>query len=185
MAVRTSGLFAFLLVTGVAQAEPRSERDSPERDKMRGEIFDQLRTYRMWKITEELKLDQATAARLFPIFARYDEQSMDVGRQWGETYRDLKLALEAQKPDNARLETLMDRFVALRARRGTLEVDRSVAVRKVLTPVQSAKLIMLLPRIDDSFRHRIHEALGDKKQDGKDSKDVKDVKDRHRHELPR
>jgi Spy/CpxP family protein refolding chaperone len=130
-----------------------------EREKLRDQIFDQLRAERMWKLTDALKLDEATAAKLFPLLSKFDEQERNLGRERGETHRELRAATEAPSPDNARLETLIDKLIVLRGRRHDLEVEKLAAIRKVLKPLQMAKLMMLVPRMDESFRRRIHDAI--------------------------
>jgi hypothetical protein len=130
------------------------------KDRLRQEVIDQLRAMRMWKLTEELKLDEATAAKLFPMLAKFDDQARDLGRERGELYRSLHAEMKAPAPDPTRLTTIIDRLATNRARRNALEEDKVKAMRKVLTPFQQAKLILVLPRLDDSFRDRIREIIG-------------------------
>jgi hypothetical protein len=130
-----------------------------EREKLRDQIFDQLRAERMWRLTEALKLDEATAAKVFPLLSKFDEQERSLGRERGETHRELRAATEAPSPDNARLDALISKLIALRGRRHDMEVEKLAALRKVLKPLQMAKLMMLVPRMDESFRRRIHDAI--------------------------
>jgi Spy/CpxP family protein refolding chaperone len=130
-----------------------------EREKLRDQIFDQLRAERMWKLTDALKLDEATAAKLFPLLSKFDEQERNLGRERGETHRELRAATEAPTPDNARLDALISKLIALRGRRHDIEVEKLAALRKILKPLQMAKLMMLVPRMDESFRRRIHDAI--------------------------
>lgn len=158
-----------LCLGSVASSEPRrgppgspapATETSKDRDQLRREITEKMRALRMWKITEELKLDEATAAKLFPLLARFDEQEQTLGGERRQIYRDLRPLVETAAPDNARLLALVDRLTANRARRNQLEVERAEAMKRILTPLQLAKMTMLLPRIDDDFRHRIREAVG-------------------------
>jgi Spy/CpxP family protein refolding chaperone len=130
-----------------------------EKERLREQIIDKLRAERMWKLTEALRLDEPTAARLFPLMAKYDEQEKAMGKERGEIVRDLRLALEAPTPDNARIDALVSQLTAFRARRHALEAEKAAAVRKVLTPAQMGKLLLLAPKIDDGFRERIREAV--------------------------
>jgi Spy/CpxP family protein refolding chaperone len=141
---------------GTATAAPGTATD---REKLRDQIFDQLRAERMWKLTDALKLDEATAAKLFPLLSKYDEQERNLGRERGETHRELRAATEAPNPDIGRVDALIDKLIALRGRRHDLEVEKLGALRKVLKPLQMAKLMMLVPRLDESFRRRIHDAI--------------------------
>jgi Spy/CpxP family protein refolding chaperone len=145
------------LATG--KGAPADAASKADREKLRNQIFDQLRAERMWKLTDALKLDEASAARVFPLLSKYDEQERSLGRERGETHRELRQIVESPSPDTARLDALIDKLVALRGRRHELEVEKLAALRKVLKPLQMAKLMMLVPRMDDSFRRRIHDAL--------------------------
>jgi hypothetical protein len=129
------------------------------RDKLRNEVMDQMRTMRMWKLTEELKLDQATAAKVFPVLAQYDEKGKAISKERWELARDVQDQVEAGKPDESRLRKLIDQLQGNQARRNALDEERFKALKTALTPLQQAKLLLLLPRIEDDFRHRIREAI--------------------------
>jgi hypothetical protein len=129
------------------------------RDKLRNEVMDQMRTMRMWKLTEALKLDQATAAKVFPVLAQYDEKGKAISKERWELARDVQDQVEAGKHDEAKLRKLIDHLQANQARRNALDEERFKALKTALTPLQQAKLLLLLPRIEDDFRHRIREAI--------------------------
>jgi Spy/CpxP family protein refolding chaperone len=129
------------------------------REKMRDEVMDQLRAMRMWRITQELKLDEATAAKVFPLLARFDTQERELGRERGEAVHELRQLGESGSSDNARLNGLIDKLMANRTRRNQLEHEKLTALRRVLTPLQTAKLLMVLPRVEDGFRQKIREAM--------------------------
>ena len=147
-------------------ATPVDVEHRADREKMRDQIFDQLRAERMWKLTEALKLDEATAAKLFPLLSKFDEHERNLGRERGETHRELRQTVEAPAPDIARMDALIDKLIALRGRRHDLEVEKLTALRKVLKPLQMAQLMMLVPRMDDAFRRRIHDAMESKDGEG-------------------
>lgn len=156
-------MLAFLGAAPVQAAakggETKTVENKADREKLRDQIFDQLRAERMWKLTDALKLDEATAAKLFPLLSKYDEQERNLGKERGETHRELRQIVESASPDTARLNALIDKLVGLRTRRHELEVSKLAALRKVLQPVQMAKMMMLTPRMDESFRRRIHDAI--------------------------
>jgi hypothetical protein len=138
------------------------------REKLKKEVLDQMRAMRMWKLTEELKLDQATAAKVFPLLAEFDDRGRTLGRERGEIARELHDLVRvdpvtgkaaAKAPDDPKLRPLVDRLLANQARRTALDDERFKALRPALTPLQQAKLLLLLPRIDEDFRHRVREAL--------------------------
>jgi Spy/CpxP family protein refolding chaperone len=167
---RAAGLALGLLLTGgTAGAQPRPAAPVPPSlapddhrtpEQLRKEVLERMRALRAWKIVEALKLDEATSARLFPILSRYDEREMAIAAERHVIMRDLRDATEAAHPDDARLVATLNKLLANRAAQRALHDDRIKDVRKVLTPVQQAKLVLLLPRMEHDFAGWIHEASG-------------------------
>lgn len=174
---RSHALGAWLLAGWLAGApaaavadddrRPGHEEMREHRERLMDQALDQMRALRVWKITEELKLDEATAAKLFPLLASYDEQMRPLGRERQQTHRALREALGQPTPDAPRIDALVDALLANRARMTALEDDRVKATRKVLTSVQHAKLLLLMPKIEEDFRRRIREAMGGDKGGGR------------------
>jgi hypothetical protein len=140
-----------------------------EKERLREQIIDKLRAERMWKLTEALKLDEATAARLFPLLAKFDDQERAIAKERGPIARELRDILEGPSADSARLNGLIDRLIDIRKRRQAMEGEKMAAVRKVLTPTQMGKLLLLAPKIDEGFRERIRDAVQSARQGGKAS----------------
>jgi Spy/CpxP family protein refolding chaperone len=167
---RAAGLALGLLLSGgAAGAQPRPATPVPSPaaaddhrtpEQLRKEVLERMRALRAWKIVEALKLDEATSARLFPILSRYDEREMAIAAERHVIMRDLREATEAAHPDDARLTATLNKLLANRAAQRALHDDRIKDVRKVLTPVQQAKLVLLLPRMEHDFAGWIHEASG-------------------------
>jgi Spy/CpxP family protein refolding chaperone len=158
-----------LMVAGPVSAQgprPAAAQRKAEKERLREQIMDKLRTERMWRLTEALKLDEATAARLFPVLSKFEDQDRALGKERAPIARDLKDALEATPADSARINGLVERLLAIRARRQALEAEKLAAVRKVLTPAQMGKLLLLAPKIDQGFRERIRDAVQAARQGG-------------------
>ena len=156
-----------LPLMGAAQGPPISESERAarraarreEREQLHNEVLDQMRAMRMWKLTEELGLDQATAAKVFPLLAEYDEKARELARQRFDIAREVKDQTRAGQPDNRRLQVLIDQLLTNQTRRKALDDERFRALRPSLKPLQQAKLLLLLPRLEDDFRRRIREAM--------------------------
>jgi Spy/CpxP family protein refolding chaperone len=145
---------------GAAPAPAGKAAAAPERrsaDQLRKDVLEHMRALRAFKIVDELKLDETASARLFPILTKFDEREMALSNEKHEIVRDLKAELASAKPDNARLEKMIDRLLANRARRHALHDEQFKELRKVLTPVQQAKLAMLLPRLERDFARFVHQ----------------------------
>jgi hypothetical protein len=144
-------------------AKPEKAQRKEMRENLRREVLDQMRAERMWRMTEELKLDEATAAKVFPLLAKFDERAREVGKERTEIVTAMSAELSAVRPDDGRLKGLVDRLIANRTRRQALEQERITALRGVLTPVQQAKLVLLLPKLEDGIRHRIRDAINERR----------------------
>jgi hypothetical protein len=166
---RLSGVTLGLLLAGataraqpkpapVAPVPPVTDQRTPE--QLRKEVLDRMRALRAFKIVEALKLDEATSGRLFPILARYDDKEMAIAAERHALMHELREETEVAHPDDARLTATLNKILANRAKQRALRDDRVKDVRKVLTPLQQARLVLLLPRLERDFAGWIHEASG-------------------------
>jgi Spy/CpxP family protein refolding chaperone len=128
--------------------------------ELRKEVLDRMRSLRAWRIVEELKLDEAASARVFPILAKYDEHEMALMTERQDITRELRTLVAAAKPDDARIGAAISRMLANRSKRHAMKDERLRELRKVLTPVQQAKLVLLLPRLEREFANFIHDVTG-------------------------
>ena len=154
---------------GAAAAEPAhrpvaagapagGDKRSPE--QLRKEVLERMRALRAWRIVEELKLDEGTSARLFPILARYDEQELALAAERRDIAIELRALLAAPRPDDTKLTAAINRMLANRAKKHTLRDERINELRKVLTPVQQARLVLLLPQLEREFAQFIRDVAG-------------------------
>ena len=162
-----------LMGTAVAAAAPASAQgphrgpaaapaggDKRSSDQLRKEVLERMRALRAWRIVEELKLDETASARLFPILAKYDEQELALAAERRDIAQELRGLLAAPRPDDAKLTAAIERMLANRVKRHALKDERIKELRKVLTPVQQAKLVLLLPRLEREFAQFIREVAG-------------------------
>jgi hypothetical protein len=145
-------------------APPTTLPDGRTPEQLRQEVLDRMRALRAWKIVDGLKLDQATAAKLFPVLSRYDDREMALLAERKEIVRALRSESEAARPDNARLTSGIDKLIANRLKQRSLENDKIRELRALLPPVQQAKLVLLLPRIEREFARRIRDVMHDKEK---------------------
>jgi len=130
----------------------------PGIEAKRARLRQRIRAIRAWRLTEALKLDEATAAKLFPILSRYDGHLVKAARQGRTLRRQLRQAVKKGVPD-AQMSALVDRVVAQQAAMWKLQAKRFQAVRKVLSPRQAATILVVLPQIDRAIERRIRAAM--------------------------
>src|SRR5262245_7178064 len=138
MFLRIMLLAAFLL--GMPDAEAQRPRQ-----QMRERVQERIRAMRTARLVEALDLDEQTTARLFPLVNKYSDAIAEVTKDSGEARRELKDILAGGKVDDARVNKIVDRLVANKSKVDSLEQEMIREVRKVITPVQAAKLVIVLP----------------------------------------
>ena len=164
--LRTMLLGALVVAGLVAPAEARPERAGPrvaqkgpgnagKRDKVKQRI----RIMRAMVLTEQLDLDEAGAAKLFPVLDKYDDV---LAKLLGEraALRD-KLAAARAAHKTADITAARDQLVANQRARWTAEEQRFADLRAVLTPEQAATLLDLLPEVDRKILRALRGARAD------------------------
>jgi len=161
---------ALVAQAGPAIAQPRpaaagsggaaAVEDHRSPDQLRHEVLDRMRALRAFRIVDALKLDEATSGRLFAVLSRYDDREVQIASERHQIMHELRVDSDAPHPDDARLNNDLNRLIAVRAKQRAMEDERIKDVRKVLTPAQQAKLVLLLPRLERDFAHWIHEVAG-------------------------
>jgi hypothetical protein len=130
-----------------------------EREALKAKLLTEMRALRMWRITEELKLDEATATKIFPLLSRYEDLERQASKDRALAMDLLKKSIEQGVTSPTILNPQLDRVVAMRARKSELDREKIEALRKILSPAGCAKLLLLISAIDDEFRERIKRAL--------------------------
>jgi hypothetical protein len=110
-------------------------------------------------LTEALELDEATAGRLFPILARYDDQLEQHLVEGALLRQRLEAALAGGGAPAAQLDAVIDALVVHQRALRELEEQRFRDVRKVLTSRQAARLLVVLPDIDQRIQRQIQKLV--------------------------
>lgn len=148
----------------IAQATGERRRGRADHQDKRDRIRDRIRAMRAWKLTEALELDEQTAARLFPILSRHDERYDALAAEAAAARGALRKEIEAAAPRAQVLERRMNELVAAHDKLHAWQKERFAAVRGVLTPEQAAKMLVLLPEIDQEVRRELRRAVRDGKK---------------------
>ena len=134
---------------------PANPRGAAKRQRLRQRI----RAMRAWYLTDELRLDDATAGRLFPLLGQFDDRLDSLRQQGSQIRRALRREMGAARPDPAMIDRLVNDLLAHYEALYRVQRDRFTAVRRVVSPEQSAKLLLLLPQIDDAIRGQLKRAM--------------------------
>lgn len=167
MMTRTLVIAALALVlgTGGAAARPGGPAGPPQvADKGQGnqakrdKIKERIRIMRAMVLTEQLDLDEATAGKMFPILAKYDDALAKLTAERQQLRGKLATARRGGKP--ADITAALDQLVANQRARWNAEDQRFAELRAVLTPEQAAALLDLLPEVDKKILRGLRNALG-------------------------
>jgi hypothetical protein len=125
----------------------------PERRK---ELRRRISALRMARLTQELDLDEATAAKLFPAINHQDERSAQIAEE--HTKQMHKLDELCHKPDtkDADVAPVIDALFATRKQMRDVEDELHAKVRGILTPSQMAKFILFHEHFGDEVREMLH-----------------------------
>jgi hypothetical protein len=123
----------------------------------REQIKKRIRAMRAYTLTEELALDEPTAAKLFPVLARYDDETDKLLEKRVEVQRRLRRADTLR--DARAIDRLIDEAIANQRGFWDLEDRRLAELRKILTPVQSAKLLVVLPALERRIQNQLRKVI--------------------------
>jgi len=120
-----------------------------------------MRALRAWRVITALELDEPSSARVLPVFARYDEPELALIAEGRGITCELRTLTAAVRPDDTRITRALDQLVVTRRRRHVLQDERLTELRAVLSPVQQARFLLLLPRLQRELAQWVRQAIGD------------------------
>jgi len=142
---------------GIERVEAQPRRAQAAGVDRREQIKKRIRSLRAYTLTEELGLDEPTAARLFPLLARFDDETDKLLERRVEIQRRLRRA-DAQRDPRA-IDRVIDDAIANQRSFWDLEDKKIAELRKVLTPAQTAKLLMVLPALERKIQNQLRKAI--------------------------
>lgn len=123
----------------------------------REQIKKKIRALRAYTLTEELALDEPTAGRLFPLLAHYDDETDKLLERRVEIQRRLRRADALRDP--RLVDRVIDDAIANQRSFWDLEDRRLAELRKILTPTQTAKLLIVLPALERRIQNQLRRAI--------------------------
>lgn len=131
----------------------RRDRTTERREQIKKKI----RALRAYTLTEELRLDELTATRLFPVLSRYDDETGRLLEKRVDVQRRLRRA-DAMR-DARTIDRVIDEAIANQRSFWELEDRRIAELRKILTPSQTAKLLVVLPALERKIQNQLRKAI--------------------------
>jgi hypothetical protein len=147
--------FVLLLMICVATpvwAQPAGPTPQDRREKIKKRI----RALRAYTLTEELTLDEQTAGKLFPLLAKYDDEfdKLLTARVDLET----RLQDAGTATDGKAIDKVIDEAAANQKALWDTETKRLAELRKILTPQQVARTLVVLPKMERQIQNQLRKA---------------------------
>src|SRR5262245_53501141 len=140
-------LFAFSSTTALAQPKP----------DRREKIKERIRALRAYTLTAELQLDEQTAGKLFPTLAKFDGEFDKLLQQRIDIQSRLEAAGDAKDPKA--VDKLIDEAIANQHALWDTEDKRLAQLRKILTPAQTARVLVVLPAMERKIQNQLRRAV--------------------------
>ncbi|MBX3154541.1 MAG: hypothetical protein KF773_00980 [Deltaproteobacteria bacterium] len=148
-------IFVATALAGVARAEPRG-RGGATPEERREAIKNRIRGLRAQTLTDELKLDNTALGKVLPILSKWDDVTDKLMRDRADLQKRLAAA-DAVKDPRA-VDKLVDDALANQKQFWDLEEKRLAELRRVLTPAQTAKLMVVLPTFERRIQRQLRRA---------------------------
>jgi len=148
-------LVSTLVVLALASFARAQEHDKDSPDK-RAELHKRIQALRMARLTQELDLDEAGCAKLFPVINRHDEKVNALAEERGKTLHGMAEALQSKATDG--LPALLDKLQDLEHQIHEADEATHKKVREVLTPEQAAKFFLFHEHFQEEVRALIEDA---------------------------
>lgn len=156
--------FAGVADGGVTRGAPMmrgaAPMGGPPSDERMKKIMKRIEMVRMWRLTEELDLDEATAAKLFPILSRYESKRMELQKQMFELRRKARLIESGRADKQESSARVLDELEKNRTAMHRLRKEQNKELKKVLTPTQMLKYLSFEERFRREMRQMIMDARG-------------------------
>ncbi|MBL0218506.1 MAG: hypothetical protein IPQ07_32060 [Myxococcales bacterium] len=120
-------------------------------------IKKKIRALRAYALTEELGLDEKAAGKLFPVLAKWDDVTDKLLVQRVDLTRQLRAVDQIKDP--RAVDKLIDDAVANQRAFWDLEDKRLVELRKILSPAQVARLLIVLPEFERKIQNQLRRAI--------------------------
>jgi hypothetical protein len=133
------------------------DKQQAQRETKRDRVKKRIRALRAYTLTEELGLNEADAGKLFPVLAKFDDE---FDRLLAER-QQLQQALDGagDLKDKKAIDKLIDQSVANQRAVWEAEDKRIAEIRKILTPAQVARTLVVLPALERRIQNQLRNAV--------------------------
>ncbi|MCX5885559.1 MAG: hypothetical protein NT096_06590 [Proteobacteria bacterium] len=133
------------------QQERRNLPSAEERERVRKRID----LIRMWRLTEDLNLDEETGSKLFPLLRQYEEKRRDLAKKREELIFALKAQLKTGQPHEDGIKGILKKWEEIRAEEQDVNRKEKEDLKGILSIEQQAKYLLFQQEFTKEMRRMI------------------------------
>jgi len=137
------------------QPSLKQERTNLPSTEERERIRKRIDLIRMWRLTEDLNLDEETGSKLFPLIRQYEEKRRVLARKREEILFTLKGQLKTGTPHEESIKGLLKEWEEIRAEEQDLNRKEKEDLKKILSIEQQAKYLLFQQEFTKEMRRMI------------------------------
>ena len=161
-------LSASALAQAPGQTPPQKKDKQAQRETKRDRVKKRIRALRAYTLTEELGLNEQDAGRLFPLLAKYDDDFDRLLLERQQLQQQLDAAGDLK--DKGAINKVIDQSIANQRATWDVEDKRLAEIRKILTPAQVARMLIVLPALERRIQNQLRNAVKGKPGQGANKK---------------
>jgi len=139
---------------------PDPGQGGPPSEERREEVRKKIEAVRIWRLTEELKLDTTASAKLSSFLSSLDQKRRDTMRDQMEAMRDLRSLLKTAKPDEAKIKSLLEKLEKNHHEIQGLKDQEMKGLKDILTIEQQARFLIFQQEFQREMRSMISGVRG-------------------------
>jgi len=132
--------------------------DAKLAEKKREEVIKKVEAVRIWRLTEELKLDQATAVKLSAFLSSFDQQRKTILREQVAGMKELRRTVNTSKPDEVKLKSALEKLEKNHYAMQGLREKEFNGLKDILTTEQQARFVLFQQRFQHEMRRMLEGA---------------------------
>ncbi len=133
-------VMGLMLFAGEGFSQPPEDRGGPPSEQQMEKIRKRVETLRMWKLTEVLNLDEATASRFFPVLNEYDRKRMNIAHKMRKDMKELRKSVDTAP--ESELKDIISRLRDNHRRLQKINDDEMSRLQDILPVRDMGKLII-------------------------------------------
>jgi hypothetical protein len=123
-------------------------------------IRENIILFRMLRMTQDLDLTEAQAAKIFPKMNQIEREKFELQAKVGEQLRELRLALKDESPDQKKIGDRVNKVLELRHKVESKDKELETFLLENLAPVQRGKYLIFTTDFFREIREKLERARG-------------------------